>query len=222
MKRVLIAAACLSWMLTAKADGIEELSTAAYRDNPSAVTTLLVQGVNPNQRDAKGRTPLDVAIHFDNDRALAALLADPALDVELPNSVGETPLMQAAIKGRVVLMEQLVKRGARINREGWTPLQYAASGETVSAARWLIQHGAEVNARGPEGRTALMMAAGFGPIDLSDVLISAGADVTARDEHGRSAADYAGNAGHDRLRAHLLALQAAAEAAAAAAVSEKH
>ena len=222
MKRVLIAAACLSWVLTAKADGIEELSTAAYRDNPSAVTTLLVQGVNPNQRDAKGRTPLDVAIHFDNDRALAALLADPALDVELPNSVGETPLMQAAIKGRVALMEQLVKRGARINREGWTPLQYAASGETVSAARWLIQHGADVNARGPEGRTALMMAAGFGPIDLSDVLISAGADVTARDEQGRSAADYAGNAGHDRLRAHLLALQAAAGAAAAAAVSEKH
>ncbi|MBV8379241.1 MAG: ankyrin repeat domain-containing protein [Paucibacter sp.] len=212
MKKFLLAASSLMLALSAHADGIDDLSTAAYRDNASAVTTLLVQGVNPNQRDAKGRTPLDVAIHFDNDRALQALLADPALDVELPNSVGETPLMQAAIKGRVELMEQLVKRGALINREGWTPLQYAASGETMAAARWLLKHGADVNARGPEGRTALMMAAGFGPVDLADVLLAAGADVTARDEHGRSAADYAANAGHDALRAHLQALLSAAAA----------
>lgn len=219
MKKVLAAAAILLLAQAARADGIDELTTAAYRDNPSAVTTLLVQGVSPNQLDAKGRTPLDVAIHFENDRALAALLADPALDVDLPNGVGETPLMQAAIKGRVDLMDQLVKRGAHVNREGWTPLQYAASGEAMAAARWLLKHGADVNARGPEGRTALMMAAGFGPVDLADVLLAAGADVQAHDEHGRSAADYAANAGHDALRAHLLALQAAA---AAASLSEKH
>jgi len=206
---------CAALLGTAHADGIEELATAAYRDNASGVTSLLVAGVNPNQVDAKGRTPIDVAIHFDNDRALAALLADPALDVDLANAFGETPLMQAAIKGRVELMAQLVKRGAQVNRAGWTPLQYAASGESLAAARWLLEQGAEPNAQGPEGRTALMLAAAYGPMDLADVLLAAGADPTLRDAHGRAAADYAAGAGRDALRDHL-------QQAAAARVSENH
>src|SRR3546814_13278259 len=39
----------------------------------------------------------------------------------------ETPLMYLAVVGETKRAQDLIRRGAMVNRLGWTPLQYAAS-----------------------------------------------------------------------------------------------
>ncbi len=177
-----------------------ELTTAAYRDNASEVRALIAQGADPNARDAQGRTPLTFALLAESDRAIAALLAAPNIDVNAANQKDETPLMMAAIKGRLDLVKLLYKRHAQINRPGWTPLHYAASGPDNGVAAWLIQQGADINARAPNGNTALMMAAKYGPYDLAVKLLKLGADMTARNKQGLCAADFAAGANRDGLQ----------------------
>ncbi|HEY4084261.1 MAG TPA: ankyrin repeat domain-containing protein [Burkholderiaceae bacterium] len=185
----------------------DDLTTAAYRDNASAITTLLLRGVDPNARDSQGRSALEQAMREQNMKAFDALLAAPNLDLNSANAAGETPLMLAAIKGRLDWVELFVKRGAQVNREGWTPLHYAASGPDNGISTWLIAHGAEINARAPNGNTPLMMAAKYGPYDLSAVLVRLGADPSLHNKDGSTAADFAASAGYEPLAKWLRSIQ---------------
>jgi ankyrin repeat protein len=164
---------------------------------------LMVRGVDPNSRNDKRQTALHLALKSDANSAIQTLLLYPALDVNAVNQDGETPLMLAAIKGRLDWAQELVRRGALINEGGWNPLHYAAAGPTPALVSWLLVQGAEVNAPSPNGTTALMMAAGYGQIDSVSVLLKAGADRTLRNERGLDAAEFARRAGRDGLAAML-------------------
>ena len=177
-----------------------DLVTAAYRDNSNGLRDLIAKGGNPNAQDAQGRTPLTFALLAESEHAITELLATPSIDVNAPNGKDETPLMMAAIKGRLDLVKLLYKHRAQINRAGWTPLHYAASGPDDGVAAWLIQQGADLNARAPNGNTPLMMAAKYGPIDLALELVKLGADLTARNQQGLCAADFAAGANRDGLQ----------------------
>jgi uncharacterized protein len=182
-----------------QAGPVDELTAAAERNNGSGVLTLLLRGVDPNAADSKGRTALNIALREESDKALDSLLAYPQLDLNAANANGETPLMLAALKGRLEWVQLLVKRGARINRDGWTPLHYACSGPDNGVALWLIAQGADINARSPNGTTPLMMSARYGPADLAEDLLKAGADRLLRNEQALDAADFASAAGRHRL-----------------------
>lgn len=182
-----------------QAGPVDELTIAAERNNGSGVLTLLLRGVDPNAADSNGRTALNVALREESDKAFNSLLAYPQLDVNAGNANGETPLMMAALKGRLEWVQLLVKRGAKINRSGWTPLHYACSGPDNGVALWLIAQGADINARSPNGTTPLMMSVRYGPVDLAEDLLKAGADRLLRNEQHLDAADFALAAGRDRL-----------------------
>ena len=177
-----------------------ELVTAAYRDNATELRALIGKGADPNARDERGRTPLTLAIQAESNEAIVVLLAAPGIDVDATNVHDETPLMMAALKGRLDLVRQLYKRRAQLNRPGWAPLHYAASGPDLGVSTWLVQQGADVNARAPDGSTPLMMAAKYGPYDLAAQLLALGADVGARNQQGLSAADFAAAANRDGLQ----------------------
>jgi ankyrin repeat protein len=183
-----------------RAATIDDLTTAAYRDDGRTVMSLLLGGVDPNGRDAKGRSPLEVALKEESGKALEVLLGYPALDVNAANAAGETPLMLAALKARLDWAKMLVQRGAQINRDGWTPLHYACSGLDRGVAAWLIGQGAQINARSPNGSTPLMMAARYGPYDLAEELLKLGADLQLRNELGLTAVDFAAAGGREKLQ----------------------
>lgn len=174
-----------------------ELHVAARNDHGATVAKLLLAGVDPNLRDRQRNTALHVAIREESGHALEELLKSPATDVNAINQAGETPLMLAAIKGRLDWARTLVQRGALVNEAGWTALHYAAAGPNEAVVRWLLTQGAEKDARSPNGTTPLMMAAGYGGLSGADVLIEAGADVTLRNDHQMTAADFARRAGQD-------------------------
>ncbi|MDH0867695.1 ankyrin repeat domain-containing protein [Mitsuaria sp. GD03876] len=192
-----------------------ELHVATRNDHASTVMKLLLAGVDPNVRDAQRNTALHVAIREESAKAFETLLQSPATDVNAINQAGETPLMLAAIKGRLEWAQALVKRGALVNEPGWSALHYAAAGPNEHLVRWLLAQGAEVDARSPNGTTPLMMAAGYGGLSGAEVLIAAGADASLENDHRMTAADFARRAGQDEM-ADKLAQLARTRAKAAA------
>lgn len=204
MKRLAVLLAASALGLAALAGPAEdELLIAAQRDDGKRVMVLMLRGADPNARNAKRQTALHVALSQESERALKSLLEHPGLDVNAINQAGETPLMLAALKGRVDWAESLLARGALVNEPGWNALHYAASGPSPDLVSWLLAKGAEIDALSPNGTTALMMAAGYGPLTSVERLLKAGADPTRRNQQGMSAADFARRAGHERLAQQL-------------------
>lgn len=196
-----------AWLLAAatlaQAAPADDLVVAAEMNDGRAVQALLRKGVDPNLADARGRTPLFMAVREESLAALESLLASPQTQVDTPNADGETPLMLAAIRGSLPAVQALVKRGAAVNRKGWTPLHYACSGPDNGVAAFLIAQGAELNARSENGTTPLMMAARYGAGDLVPLLLKAGAEPRAANEQELTAADFAVRGGRERLAEEL-------------------
>ncbi len=203
MKTVLAALTLATAGAVAQAAPIDDLVIATEMNEPRAVLSLLLKGVDPNQPDSRGRQAIFVALRENSLKALDSLLASPLTKFDEPNAKGETPLMIAAIRGSLPAVQALVKRGAAINREGWTPLHYACSGPDNGVAAWLIAHGAEINARSENGTTPLMMAARYGNGDLVPMLLKAGAEPRAANEQELTAADFAERGGRDVVAAEL-------------------
>ena len=185
----------------------EDLRTAIIRDSDLQVRELLQKGVDPNSRDHSGFPALVQATQLESWRALNELLGRKNIRLDEKNSVGESALMLACIKGHLALVQKLLDRGASINHPGWAPLHYAASANTKHSdaiVELLLERYAYVDAESPNKTTPLMLAAQYGSQAMVDALLDAGADVQLRNQQGLSAVDFAQLSGRqfmvDRLR----------------------
>jgi hypothetical protein len=183
----------------ARADSYVDFFRAVKTDNAATVKALLASGFDPNALSEGGQTPLYLAIKDESPKVVEALLASPAVKIELANPAGETALMMAAMRGRLDWTRQLVAMGAAVRRDGWTPLHYAASGPNVEVVRFLLEQGADIDAIAPNGASPLMMAARYGAEASVRLLIARGADKRVRNSLNQSAVDYARIAGREFL-----------------------
>jgi ankyrin repeat protein len=188
---------------SAKAGAYEDWFRAIETDNASAVTRLMQAGFDPNTRNPQGQVGLYLALQTGGPKVADALWAHPALEVDAANTQGETPLMMAALKGRLDWARRLLERGAKLHREGWSPLHYAASGPEPKVVELLLARGAPLEARSPNGSTPLMMAARYGSEASVDLLLARGADARLRNDQGLDAAAFARADGRDKLAARL-------------------
>lgn len=89
---------------------------------------------------------------------------------------GRTKLMDAAKKGNLKLVENLIYSNANLNakdNDGWTALMFAARFcPDVKIVRTLIKNGADQNLKNDYGITALKLASGFSrsPLVVSELL----------------------------------------------------
>lgn len=193
-----------------RAGAYEDFFRAVINDDGRTVQNLLGRGFDADARDEKGQTALYLAMREGSFKAAAVLLAHPQTRVDLPNTVGETALMMAALKGHADWVGRLLDRGANpegnatIDRPAWTPLHYAASGPAPAAVALLLARGAKVDVRSPNGSTPLMMAAGYGAEDSLDLLLKGGADLRLRNGLGLGPADFARQGGREALTKRLL------------------
>ncbi|HEV8717680.1 MAG TPA: ankyrin repeat domain-containing protein [Candidatus Binatia bacterium] len=128
--------------------------------DPLVVDLLLAAGIDPNDKDANGVTPLMRFVMEGNEDAVQRLLAKGA-DVNAKDNTGATALMAAAGYGHTTIVQILLDRGTKVNasgNEGDTALMQAALNGHPAIARLLLDHGAEVNAKTKSGRTALQYA----------------------------------------------------------------
>ncbi|HEY9281543.1 MAG TPA: ankyrin repeat domain-containing protein [Eoetvoesiella sp.] len=229
MKQHSIHQACLRWAVRSSFCLVAlVLSTSAFAANPGAwwvdiknnrgdeVKTLLAQGADPNAVNEKGQPALMQAIRDGAWDVYDLLVAHRAIKVNVTNATDETPLMYLAVAGETKRAQQLIKRGAQVNRLGWTPLQYAASTGKVDTVKMLIANKAIIDAPSPDGTTALMMAAYAGSEPVLRLLLKAGAEVTAQNLRKQDAADWARLKKHNALAKQLdeLTQQTLAERAA--------
>lgn len=196
---------CLLWLLTlpARAGSYEDFFRALDNDNVVVVSELLSKGFDPNTPDERGQPPLLLALRGESFKIATMLLAQPGLKVDAANSVGETALMMAALRGQLEWLQRLVAHGARINKDGWAPLHYAASGPEPKAVALLIERGAALDSFSPNRTTPLMMAAQYGAEPSVTLLLERGASPRLRNERGLNAADFARLGGREALAAHL-------------------
>ena len=188
---------------SAHADRLVDFFRAVHLDDARTVQRLLDDGLDPNLLNEKGQPALFVAMRDEAPKVAAVLLAHPKISVDLANVSNETPLMMAALRGNVAIAEQVLARGATINRAGWTPLHYAATGPQTTVVALLLQRGAAIEALSPNRSTPLMMAARYGPESSVELLLARGASLQARNDAGMTAADFATSAGRESLARRL-------------------
>ena len=171
---------------------IDNFVKASKFDDASTVKSLLSQGVNPNLIDGNGNPMLVLAIKDRSYKVIDVLLAAKAMDVDLSNKQGETPLMMASINGDLPLVRTLVLRNkAQIDHISWTPLHYACAKGHLEVAQFLIANGAKVDSLSLGGTTPLMMAVQSGNELLVKLLLDKGANLQLRNAEGASAIDIA-------------------------------
>lgn len=175
----------------ANAAAYDDFFAAVLRDNPGNLQTLLTRGMNANAPSPEGETGLSLALAVESMKAVQILMSWPKTDVNVLNSKGESPLMLAAIKGHRDIAEQLIKKGADINKTGWTPLHYAASSGQIAIISLLLDKHAYIDAESPNGTTPLMMAAMYGTGEAVDLLVAEGADTQLKNQQGMTAFQFA-------------------------------
>jgi uncharacterized protein len=173
------------------AGAYDDFFIAIKQDNTTAVRGLLQRGLDPNTINPEGAPAVMMALRISSFKVAQLLLEHPQLEVNALTQENESPLMLAALKGQLKLVELLLQRGADVNKTGWTALHYAATGGHVQIMELLLDRHAYIDARSPNGTTPLMMAAMYGTKEAVELLLVAGADWTLNNEQNLTAMQFA-------------------------------
>lgn len=144
-------------------------SIALYKavaiDNIELVSSLIKDGVNPNEQNNLGNTPLYIACYRGNKEIVDLLLGADKIDVNKPNNSGKTPLMIAVLKKHLnIITKLLTLKDIKINEqdnEGFTALHYAAMSGNPEIIKILINKGADKFITNKDGSVAFKYARNF-------------------------------------------------------------
>ena len=162
--------------------------------NDARLTGLLVDaGVFTEQRDARGRTPLRIAV--DNRQAqLARCLIEGQANVNATTTDEVSILGVAVAQDQPTLVALLLTHGAKADGrmpDGETILPWTIRHGQLALVRLMMQAGADPHLKDRQGNPLLHIAMDCGRRDLVDSLIALGADPGAVDAHGESTLQFA-------------------------------
>jgi len=146
-------------------------------------------------RDDKPATPL----HGDLSLSAELLLFLTAYgfdldDLNAPRVHGLTPLMRAALLGRVELIDELLRLDVAVdlrNADGNNALWLGCVSNDPAVVRRLVDAGINLDNRNDLGATCLMYAASSGKPAMVELLLQAGADPLVRNFDDAKAVDLA-------------------------------
>ncbi len=173
------------------AGSYEDFFKAIKTDDAGTIQSLLARGFDPNTLDPQVQNGLILAIREPSPKVIRVLLAAPNLDLNALNPKGESPLMLAVFNGDLDLADQMIKKGADVNKTGWTPLHYAATKGHLPLISLLIENHAYIDAESPNGSTPLMMASMYGSAEAVKLLLDEGADPLLTNQQGLTAIQFA-------------------------------
>ncbi|KAK0650264.1 putative ankyrin repeat protein [Lasiodiplodia hormozganensis] len=172
---------------------------------------LIEKGANVDAQDARGSTPLHIAVSFRKRQGLTTLRNDDTVKLlvqsgaspAIPNGQGETPVGIAARLGPISFVQLLLDHGAdplAEDRNGETALHRAAEGDHEDIVELLLSRGADVNKASSTGWTPLMYAINSNStfparLSLVSLLLERGADARAASAEGWTALHRAADTG---------------------------
>jgi ankyrin repeat protein len=199
---------CIGLAAAASADRSDDVTSffrAVQMDDATTVKRMIAaRALGPNAIDPRSGEPaLIVALREGSNRVIDALLAEPAIDLEVNAPNTNTALMMAAFKHNKPAVVAMLAKGAVVNRPGWTALHYAAASGDDEIARILLRHGARIDAEAPAKFTPLMIAAREGQESTVRLLLEEGADATRKNSESLTAAQIALRADKPRIAADI-------------------
>ena len=153
-----------------------DLVDAAAAGDVAAIAQFLADGVDVNERDGDGDTPLHMAAFSAGGVAVEALLAAGA-DPNARAGNEHTPLFHAADQGNLEAVAALLSAGADVNArsaDGFTPLFYAVDKGGLEVVSALLAAGADVNAQDRDGDTPVDHAVNEGHAAVAAALRAGG------------------------------------------------
>jgi ankyrin repeat protein len=142
-------------------DRIKELFfDAARQGRDDLVSGLIRSGMKPDERDARGYTPLIIAAYNGQAKTVDVLVsmgADPCAT----DSKGNSSLMGVAFKGDAAITQRLIVAHCDVNARnevGQTALMMAALFGQTDVVKLLIANGADRSLQDRSGNTASSLA----------------------------------------------------------------
>ena len=188
------------------------LHVALSRGRLEVARVLLEYGADVNRPDSLGRSPLRIALFYEDEfEDLVQLLMDHGANPSASDAKNETPLHGASFDGEPRAVGLLLHHGSDVNAwsgrrwnlwdskwelvdgKGWTPLHYAAFCGHIDIAEVLLDHGADVNTPDQDHWTPLHLAAWEGFPELVDTLPRCGANLHARTTGGQTPFEFIKN-----------------------------
>jgi len=142
------------------------------------------------------------AIDYSSAEEAIALIEKGGVDIL--DGEARTPLINAVLKGKKMVVSWLIRHDANINhqdRNGWSALHFAVQEKNTEMAEHLLQYGASANLQDAYGNTPLWRAAfeARGSYDIVRLLLSHKADPNLKNKANRSPMDFAVQIGDDAL-----------------------
>ncbi|XP_066519055.1 fibronectin type 3 and ankyrin repeat domains 1 protein [Hoplias malabaricus] len=164
---------------------------------PSTVYKFRLKSISPSEKHvyspvltvSTAREPIngkDVhqAVKTNDKEQLIKVLQSGTVVVDVPDRMGLTPLMVAAMKGFLSLVQVLVQHGADVNMKnssGQDSLMLACFSGHLEVAQYLCEHGASWTSTDKGGCSALHWAADGRHLHVLHYLLQTGCEVDVRD-----------------------------------------
>jgi len=132
-----------------------------------------------------------------DDYSLSSWIRD-GCDPNGLDKYGYTPLLNAAVAGRINAVNELIKNGAYVNKKGpygFTPLHAAAQNGRIEIVCALLHAGADINALNDDQDTPLHLAIRSVRIEIVNLLTKLGADVKCKGYNGKCCVQTAEESG---------------------------
>lgn len=169
------------------------LALAVRSGEPELCRILISAGLDPTQADRKGRTPLGIALGYDDKPGdhlflvyfppcgeVARVLMEAGAQVDAERC---SPLRLACALGDVAEVKKLLAAGANASEKfssGATPLLLAIRANQPDMVADLLAAGVDPNALCMENVTPLAIACMMGCERIADILLAAGANINAK------------------------------------------
>lgn len=201
-------------------NGDTALHLAVVSNSPGLVKVLIDNGADADAVNMRGFSPLQLAMKSGEQTIIDAFNSHGRY-VDNRDNQGRTSLFDAASRGDLGVVRQLIARGADARASDKNALTGAALNGHVSVVHYLIREAKlPVDVPSSDGETALMAAAAANRLDMARLLIEEfGAAPERLSPRGFTALSLAATAGHLDMIRYLFAHGATDTASRPSAVS---
>ena len=177
--------------------GLTPLMVAAFSGKLHAVKWFLEKGATVACEDKRGRNTLHHAAHG-GDTDIISLIHTHLPNIESKTDEGSTPLMVAALCGKLHAVKWFLEKGATVTSvdgNRWNVLHFAAQGGDPDTIDLILTHLPDIESKTGDGLTPLMVAAFCGKLLAVKWFLEKGATVACEDKRGQNTLHHAAQGG---------------------------